>query len=162
MTDVVRSRTVRAGREAIWGLLADFAGISAWAGNVDHSCLLDVGDGGIGVGTTRRIQTGRTTVVERIVTWEPTRALAYDIDGLPPVIRSVRNRWDLESTGSGSTQVTLTSSVDAGPRPPQKLVARVVGRVVARQSDAMLAGLAESFQNGVAFPKPQSPEEHRG
>jgi uncharacterized protein YndB with AHSA1/START domain len=134
-----RSRTIQASPQAVWDVLADFGWISRWAGNVDHSCLLT--GGGPGVGMTRRIQTGRTTVVERIVTWLPPTTLAYELEGLPPVVRSARNRWDLTADGT-ATRVTLTSTVDAGPRPPQQLVARVVGRVLARQSDVMLTGLA--------------------
>jgi hypothetical protein len=120
-------------------VLADFASISSWADNVDHSCLLAAGQPGPGM--ARRIQAGRTTVVERVVTWQPAASLAYDIEGLPAVVRSAGNRWDLAPEG-GSTRVTLTSTVDAGPRPPQQLVARIVCRVLARQSDVMLAGLA--------------------
>lgn len=134
-----RHRTIHASPEAVWGVLADFASISRWADNVDHSCLLQTGEPG--VGAARRIQAGRTVLVERIVTWVPLTTLAYDLEGLPPVVRSARNRWDL-APEAGATHVTLTSTVDAGPRPPQHLIARIVGRVLARQSDTMLAGLA--------------------
>ncbi|HEY5336402.1 MAG TPA: SRPBCC family protein [Mycobacteriales bacterium] len=147
MSVISRHRTIHASPEAVWGVLADFASISTWADNVDHSCLLHTGEPGVGM--TRRIQAGRTTVVERIVTWEPLATLAYDLEGLPPVVRSARNRWDL-TPESGATRVTLTSTVDAGPRPPQQLVARVVGRVLARQSDVMLAGLAAATSHDSA------------
>lgn len=143
MGDISRSRTIQASPEAVWDVLADFASISRWAGNVDHSCLLR--DGEQGVGLTRRIQAGRTTIVERVVTWLPPSTLAYDIEGLPPVVRSARNRWDLAADGT-STRVTLTSTVDAGARPPQRLVARVVGRLLARQSETMLTGLAAATE----------------
>lgn len=139
---ISRSTTVPASPEAVWAVLADFGGISRWAGNVDHSCLLREGEPGPGM--TRRIQAGRATVVERIVTWEPPAALAYDLEGLPPVVRTARNRWDLAPDGAGTT-VTLTSTVDAGPRPPQQLAARIVCRLLARQSDAMLTGLAAAL-----------------
>lgn len=141
-----RSRTIDASPDAVWDVLADFASISAWADNVDHSCLLVAGEPGVGM--ARRIQAGRTTVVERVVTWRPASALAYDIEGLPPVIRSARNRWDLVPAAAW-TRVTLTSTVDAGPRPPQMLVARIVGRLLVRQSEVMLAGLAAATEGGV-------------
>lgn len=141
-----RARTIPAPAEAVWAVLADFAAISSWASNVDHSCVLREPEVGEMVGTTRRIQTGRTTLVERITLWDPAAALAYDIEGLPPVLRRVTNRWDLAPGGARSTTVRLTTTVDAGPRPPQRLIAAIAGRVVARQSDVMLDGLAERLR----------------
>ena len=40
MTTVERTALIEAAPQAIWKVLADFASISAWAPNVDHSCLL--------------------------------------------------------------------------------------------------------------------------
>ncbi len=146
MSEVTRTRTMAATPAAIWDALADFGAISGWAANVDHSCLLHRGPGGGAQGTTRRIQMGRNTIVERIVTWEEGRSLAYDIEGLPPVLRTARNRWDLHPVAPDATHVTLTSTIDAGPRPPQQLIARIAGRVFAKQSDVMLEGLARHLE----------------
>ena len=139
MVTVVRTRAIPAPPDAAWDTLADFAAISAWAPNVDHSCLLREQTDGIG--TVRRIQTGRATVVETVEVWEPGRTLGYRITGLPPVIRKVTNTWVLSPAAAGTT-VTLTTEIDAGPRPPQKVVARVVDRVMGKASDQMLDGLA--------------------
>ena len=43
--------------------------------------------------------------------------------------------------------MTLTSTVEIGPRATQKLAERVLCRFLARQSDAMLAGLANRLEN---------------
>lgn len=140
MTSIVRTTEVPAPPADVWAVLADFGEISAWAPNVDHSCLM--GEQGEGVGAVRRIQAGRTTLLERIEAWDPPTTLSYSLSGLPPVVRSASNSWQVEATAGGA-RVSLTSRVDAGPRPPQKLVARIVGRVMARASDQMLAGLKE-------------------
>ncbi len=139
MTTVRRTAVVPAPPSEVWATLSDFAAISSWAPNVDHSCLMTEQDSG--VGAVRRIQTGRTTVVETVTTWTSGEVLAYSIAGLPPVIRSVTNTWRLEPAGDGTT-VSLTSEVDAGPRPPQKAIAKAVGRKLGSASDDMLAGLA--------------------
>ena len=102
-------------------------------------------DAADGVGATRRIQTGRTTVLETVTDWVPEGRLSYSITGLPPVVRSVTNAWRLDDRGA-STEVTLTSSIDCGPRPPQKVVARVVGRILAKASREMLEGLDRHLQ----------------
>ncbi len=146
MTDVVRSRTIARPPQEVWDALADFGAIASWAPRVDHSSLLRSGPDGAAVGAERRVQVGRSTLLERIVTSDEPDALAYDIEGLPPVVKGARNAWRLVPDGAGSTAVTLTSTVDCGPRPPQKLVARLVGRRMAKESDSMLSGLARTLE----------------
>lgn len=138
MTTVERSTRIAAPIEAVWAVLADFDSISAWAGFVDHACLTS--DRSDGVGMARRIQTGRTTVIETVTAWEPPHELSYAISGLPPVIKSVTNTWSL-ADAAGSTTARLVSEIDAGHRPPQRLVAKAVGRKLGQSSDEMLAGL---------------------
>jgi len=138
MAEIVERITIVRPSEEVWAALADFGGISGWAPGVDHSCLTT--EGGEGVGTQRRVQVGRNAFLERVVEWEPGRRLAYLIEGLPPVVRSVTNSWELDGSG-GSTTVTLASRIDTGPRPPQQAIARVVGRVLGKASREMLAGL---------------------
>lgn len=135
---VVRVIDVESSPEQVWEVLGDFAAISAWAPNVEHSCLLGAVAGG--EGAVRRIQSGSVTLVETVVAWDPPTTLSYDLAGLPPVVESASNTWHVVPLGE-RTRVSLTSLVDAGPRPPQQLVARAVGRVMARASDQMLTGL---------------------
>jgi hypothetical protein len=149
VTDVHRSRTIAASPQEIWDVLADFGSISAWAANVDHSCILVSGPDGAAVGTARRVQVKRDAIVERITEFHPLHALGYDIEGLSGRVRRVANRWTLEPTGAESalpTLATLTSTVEIGSRLPHKLVERVLCRVLARQSGVMLAGLANRLE----------------
>lgn len=148
MVEIVEARSLGVPASVVWAELADFDGISRWAPNVDHSCLTtSTADG---VGATRRIQTGRNTVLETVTDWEPELRLAYSVTGLPPVIRSVTNTWRLagrDGTTGGTTEVTLTSSIDTGPRPPQQVVAQIVGRALAKASRQMLDGLDRRLQD---------------
>ncbi len=146
MADIHRTRTIAARVGEIWDVLADFGSISSWAGNVDHSCILFSGADGKPLGTARRVQIKRDALVERITEFDPPHVLAYDIDGLPRRLRRVANRWTLTAKGE-STVVALTSTVEIGSRPDQKLAERVLCRFLARQSDAMLAGLANRLEN---------------
>lgn len=136
--------------EAVWEVLADFGSISSWAPNVDHSCLLEHGAGGPAAGTTRRVQVGRNALVERIVEITPPTVLEYCIEGLPTRLGRLTNRWTLNSGGSGRTEVTLTSTVRGGCGPLARLnaasVGRIAGRIMARQSEDMLAGLAARLE----------------
>ena len=145
MAAVHRTRTIAAAPYDVWDVLADFGAISGWADNIDHSCILVHRTDP--VGTARRVQIGRNTVVERITEFDPPNALAYDIEGLPRQLRRVGNRWTLRPTADGATAVTLTSTVEIGSGSMQQPVERVVCRVLARQSDVMLTGLANRLEN---------------
>jgi hypothetical protein len=150
VADTHRTRTIAARVGDIWETLADFGAISSWAGNVDHSCILFSGPDGGPVGTARRVQVGRDALVERITEFDPPRALGYDIDGLPSRLRRVSNRWTLEPAAGESastTLVTLTSTVEIGSHATQKLAEQVLCRFLARQSEAMLAGLANRLEH---------------
>lgn len=143
MSSISRPGSIPAAPEVVWNVLADFGAIVAWAPNVDHSCLST--EQRSDVGTARRIQAGRTTLIETVTEWTPPTdhepgVLSYTLDGLPKVVRSVTNSWRLTPSGDG-TSITLTSNVDAGSRPPQKAIARLVGRKLAAASDEMIAGL---------------------
>jgi len=41
--------------------------------------------------------------------------------------------------------VTLATRIDAGPRPPQKVIAKAVGRKMAKAAEQMLSGLAAAL-----------------
>ena len=146
MTTIERSRTIPAHLTRVWDVLAHFDQLAVWADNADHTCWLDdPHDNGEMVGRARRVQAGRVVLVERITVWEPPSRLAYDLGGLPPVVKSAVNEWRLAADPGNTerTVVTLASHVDCGPRPPQQLIARLVARRLAGASDVMLAGLDE-------------------
>ena len=147
MADIHRTRTIAARADEIWDVLADFGSISSWADNVDHSCILFSGptaDPSAPPGESRSNATPSSSASPSST--RRTRS-AYDIEGLPSRLRRVTNRWTLAAGAGDSTVVTLTSTVEIGPRPPQKLAERVLCRFLARQSDAMLAGLANRLEN---------------
>lgn len=140
-----RTSVVAAPVEAVWDLLADFGALARWVPEVDHSCLLRRGP--VGVGTTRRVQVERTTLLETVDAWSPPEHLGYTIAGLPPALRDVRNDWHLRPVADG-TEVAVTTAVDAGARPPQRLLAALVARRMAATSGHMLAGLAAALTSG--------------
>lgn len=138
MGEVMEVMRIEAAESQVWAALGDFGGIAQWAPNVDHSCLTT--QQSTGVDAVRRVQVGRNALLERVIDWQEPQRLSYAIEGLPPVVRSAVNTWALEADGN-STTVTLTTQVDTGPRPPQQVVARVLGKVMAKASREMLGGL---------------------
>jgi hypothetical protein len=142
VAEIRRTRSIGGATETVWAVLADFGAISSWAENVDHSCLLEHGPDGPGVGTSRRVQVGRDTLVERITDFTPPVTLAYDIEGLPRRLGRVANRWTLAPAPGGVSTVTLTSTVEIGTNPVAALAEKAMCRFMSKQSEAMLAGLA--------------------
>lgn len=123
-------------------MLADFGTIGEWADSVDHSCILEHGPQGL-VGTSRRVQVGRNTLVERITESAAPATLAYDIEGLPHRLRRVSNRWTLAAAPGGGTDVRITSTVQIGTNPLARIAERALCAMMATQSDTMLTGLAK-------------------
>lgn len=144
MADIYRSRSVAAEPKEVWDVLADFGSISSWADNVDHSCILN--HTSEHVGTTRRVQLGRHALVERITEFDPTWALAYDVEGLPKRLRRFTNRWTLRAAQRGTTVVTLTTIIEIGSGSIQTLAERALCRVQLRQSEVMLDGLVKRWE----------------
>lgn len=136
---VSRSRTVRATPDDIWAVLADFEHIADWAPSVGHSEAMTTAP--VGVGSARRVQVGRLTLVETVTEWEPERSVAYTLDGLPPFVNTATNRWVLEPAGPERTTITLTADITPGPKPPMKLAAAILGRVLGRGNDQLLDGV---------------------
>jgi uncharacterized protein YndB with AHSA1/START domain len=146
VADISRSRSITAPPQTIWDVLADFGSLSSWSDNADHSCIMNHGPDGQPVGTSRRVQVGRNVLVERITEFDPSSALAYDIEGLPRRLRTVVNRWTLRPDGD-ATEVTLTSRVEIGAGPVARAAEWAVCRGMARESDAMLSGLARRTEH---------------
>ena len=145
VAQIRRTRTIAAEPQEIWDVLADFGAISSWTDTVDHSCLLSPESQDVGVDTSRRVQVGRKTLVERITEFDPPTALRYDVEGYPRWLK-VNSHWTLTRSGS-TTAVTLVITVDVSAGPLRWVGERVVARASDKWPDAMLAGLANRVEN---------------
>lgn len=144
VAEVRHERHVGAAPPVVWEVLADFDAIVRWGRAVDHSSAMTAQR--VGVGATRRIQSGSTVVLERVTEWEPDRVLAYELIGLPPVVSEVTNRWEIRADGAGSA-VTLTARVEPGPRPPMRVAARAVARRIGAINAELLDDLAAAAES---------------
>ncbi len=138
MTHVVHTLDLEATPTEIWALLGDFAGLASWVPEVDHSSLASTEDSG--VGAVRRVQLGATTVLERVVAWDPPTTLSYDLEGLPPIVRLARTTWHVYPVDNAS-RVSATTEIEAGALPPQRAIARAVARRVGDTTSAILYSL---------------------
>ncbi|MBV9484694.1 MAG: SRPBCC family protein [Frankiaceae bacterium] len=143
MTTVAKSRLISHPPAAVWKALADFGAISRWAPGVEHSSVASATTDG--VGAVRRVQLGRIALLERVTDWLPDERLRYAITGLPPAAGAVETTWTLLPQ-DGGTLTTMSTTIDAVPGPPGKVVSRVLRRKLGSESSRMLAGLADYLE----------------
>lgn len=134
-----RERVVKARVGDVWAMLADFGAIAAWAPDVVRAHREDHGP--LRVGSVRKVKVGPLTLTERVRTCEPALELAYAIEGLPPLVRSVENAWRLAARGE-ATHVTLTTTLEPRRFPGARIAGRLLGFELGRASKRMLDGLA--------------------
>jgi len=148
MTEVAHSQVVAAPGATVWAVLADFPSLAQWAPEISHSSSMSAATEGIGM--VRRVAVGATVLLERVTEWEPLVSLAYELEGLPPMISSAVNRWTLSAEGA-DTMVTLTATVEPGPKPPMKVVAAMAARKIGSTNKMLLDCLAaEAEKRGAA------------
>ena len=137
MATVTRKTNVSCSLDEAWEILSAFGEISGWATNVSHSCLLSHQQEG--EGACRRIQTGNTSVTEHVTKWENSRYLAYEIRGLPPILKKITNTWVLEPSEVG---VQLSLTVEIIPiRRPATPIAGIASLIFGRINSGMLKDL---------------------
>ena len=160
MNEIHLSRRVdiAAPRDQVWAVLSRLDQIGRWAPGVDHASYTT--EATEGIGAARRIQAGRQTLLETVTTWRAPATLAYRLDGLPPIVGTVTNRWDLTVMSGATTTATLTTIIDPGGSRAGKLVARGLIRVLGRASTGMLEGLRDHLAvTATATSTPADPED---
>ena len=145
MAESERTRVIAAAPADVWAVLADFGAVSSWIESADHSCILV--QQAQPVDTSRRVQMGRNTLVETITEFDPPRHIAYDVTGLPALVRRMNTAWTLRGLNDGRTHVTLVATIEIGSDPVRRLAERVMCRGVARQYAAILDDLAHRMEN---------------
>ena len=144
MIQTERSRDIDATPERLWEVLADFGALASWVPMIQHTCPLS--EQTEGVGTVRRVQVQRQTLVETVTIWTPSTTLAYRIEGLPPIAGVPVTTWRLTPQGA-STSVTVSTELDTGRNPVRLLVGRKVLERLGLAAEFMLAGLAERAES---------------
>ncbi|MXW76910.1 MAG: SRPBCC family protein [Acidimicrobiaceae bacterium] len=158
MVEVTNETNVAAPVEAVWAVLADFDRLASWAQEIDHSCQLS--ERSEGVGTERRVQVKSNVVLERVTVWQPEEKLAYEIVGLPNVVSRVVNEWTLTAEGD-RTRLALTAQVEPGPKPPMKLVARLLAKQMGSVNQRLLRDLAVAATRAVEAAPPEATGNQR-
>ena len=135
------------GPDRVWAVLGDYFALATWASEIDHSSAMTATEAGLGA--SRRVALGSTVLIENVVAWEPGVEMAYEIVGLPPMLRRVENRWRLTADGDG-TAVELTASIEPGPRPPMKLAAKAAARRIGKTNRSLVDDLIAAAENQAA------------
>lgn len=142
MPQVIDVRTtVRASVEDIWRLLGDSSTWPLWTSIESYAC---VQPGDRGVGEVRQFRTGRRTVTERVVVWNPRKQLSYVlVAGL--AVREYRADVRLEPK-AGSHNVVHWHT-EFRPRIPG--TGWLYKRTLAAYTRAFVEGLKASSESGI-------------
>ncbi|MEO0494694.1 MAG: SRPBCC family protein [Actinomycetota bacterium] len=135
---VVKTGRSSAPPEAVWDVLSDYFQLHAWASAVNHCSAMTATEAG--PDASRRVVVGSNVLLEDVVEWEPNEVMAYEIVGLPRVLRSVQNRWVLTPDGDG-TAIELTATIEPGPRPPMKVAAKGAAQLIGRTNKSLVHDL---------------------
>lgn len=135
---LVKTGRTSADLETVWAVLSDYFQLHTWASAIDHCSAMT--DTAAGPDASRRVVVGSAVLLENVVEWEPGEVMAYEIVGLPPLLRSVQNRWVLTADGEG-TSIELTASVTPGPKPPMKVAAKAIARRIGATNQSLVDDL---------------------
>lgn len=143
MNQVVHSeRTVAAGPEEVFALLADPTGWPAWSGHDAGEVVAEAPGDPQGVGAVRALTLGRYRSVEEIVAFERPTHFAYALrSGLP--VRGYRADVRLTADPAGGTRVVWHSEF----RPSVPGTGRFLARRLQRFLDGLLEGLASHVRS---------------
>jgi hypothetical protein len=109
MADVRIEDHIAAGIDAVWGKIADFGGIGAWAPGLDK-CELE----GEGVGSVRRITMGGMEIAERLEKLdEAGRSLTYSIIEGPMPVENYLATITITEAGDERSHILWTCTFDA-------------------------------------------------
>ena len=147
---IVNTATTSATVDDVWAVLADYFALASWSTTIDHSSAFTPTPPG--PGACRRIQLRGNVFLERVTEWQPGESLAYTIEGLPPVVSSVVNRWTLEGSPDGHTTVTLTGTIEPGPKPAHRVAAKTVARTLNKAGASLVTDLIARAETSAVPP----------
>ena len=147
MPRLVRQIAIDASKEQVWEVLADFGGVSNWAPTILESHSTTEANGGVGAERTcKHVKMGK--IEERIVAWDDSRSLSYDVTrGLPFPLKSLNNTWSVDAAGDNAI-VSLTMDFRMGLGPLGVLPALVARLPMRKEMKVSLAGLKQYVETG--------------
>lgn len=152
MTHIRESIRIDAGREKVWGLLADFGGIVRFHPGIRDS--YSTSDHNSGLGATRHCDLlPAGSVEERIVGWQEGSELQvhiYDGKGTPPLdFQATRARFTVRPAGDAAVVVTMTMHYRLRYGPLGALMDRVMVRPQFQKvAENILQGLKHYAEHG--------------
>ena len=102
--------TVRANRQAVWALLAQFDDVHTWAPGVLKSH--GIGQSKLGVGHGRHCELkGFGGIDETITQWLPNEKLVYSVSDVGP-LKNGSSRWELRQLNEQQTELAISLSFE--------------------------------------------------
>jgi len=111
MLEARQTVTIDAPADVVWRALAKLDAVSSWSHAVSKAYLKSSRDRGVGAERVCEVA-GLGTLTERVVHWSEGEALSYEISGMPWIVKSAESSWQLESTRSDLTTLTVVMVIE--------------------------------------------------
>ncbi|MFT7625751.1 MAG: hypothetical protein ACI9WU_004942 [Myxococcota bacterium] len=159
MSTITVSRNVAQSPSQVWAVLADFGGVHRFSAGVERSPI-NAGKPDTGVGAERNCQLyDGNHIQERITEFLPEQRLALEVFDTSMPIKTAGAAFDLASSASGGTAVTMTMDyvVKFGPL-GVVMDALMMKRAMTTSLDRLLAGLDYHLTSGATISKGWRPD----
>ena len=144
MTTLTNDVMIRAPRQQVWDTMTKLDLLSAYDPGTKSAVLTS--EQAAGVGAQRRCEVQGGWFIERIVAWEPTQTLAFELVSCSFPVTSLRHDYTLRES-DGTTRVTQVMTYEL----KYKAVGRALDAVMLRRKwdqgiKAFLRGLKEHVE----------------
>ncbi len=139
MIQVLERANIEAPVEAVWRILSELDGLERYVQAIKSSKYASAQKEGVGTTRVCEIE-GFGKIAEKIVEWEDGKWFRYEVEGMPAIVRSLSNRWEVLEDGDRSIVVS-TVEIDTKYGAIGRLVETLV--LKKRFTDGLRRGIAQ-------------------
>jgi hypothetical protein len=111
MLELTRTIEINARVDDVWRTLAKLDDVSTWSHAVTRAHYRSSKDSGVGAERVCEVS-GLGTLIEHVVHWTEGETLAYEISGLPSVVKSAECSWHAERKNHCQTTLTVMMIIE--------------------------------------------------
>jgi hypothetical protein len=111
MLEIKRTIDIDALVDDVWRTLAKFDDVSTWSHAVTKAHFSSSRERGVGAERVCEVS-GLGTLIEQVVHWTEGETLAYEISGMPSIVRSAECSWHVERKNHFQTTLTVVMVIE--------------------------------------------------
>ena len=111
MLEIKRTIEINALVDDVWRTLANFDDVSTWSHAVTKADFSSAKERGVGAERVCEVS-GLGTLIEQVVHWTEGETLAYEISGMPSIVKSAECSWHVERKNHFQTTLTVMMIIE--------------------------------------------------